>query len=376
MKRALVVVSKMDTGGAETMMMKYYRALDKSRCQLDFAVSTDEEGFYDAEIKRLGGRIIRVTKKSSNPIKAFSDIRSVVRGNGYVAVIRNAENAMASLDLLAAKTAGNVRTVFRSTNSNTSGRSLKERVAHSMGKIILHACCDCMVAPSDVAADFMFGTKSRRDGEVTILPNAIDFDSYKFNPSARTLIRGEYGIADDVMLLGNIGRFAPQKNQRYCIDVLTELLRRGVKTHLLLVGKGDLLADLRKYASECGTADHVGFLPPTSDVSGLYSAFDVLVFPSFFEGMPNVLIEAQASGLKCLASDSVTKQARISSETDFLPIGKESVYAWADACNPVALESRISIGEQILHTPFNMKTAVQLFERVVFDDEESASHTI
>ncbi|NEG55140.1 glycosyltransferase [Bifidobacterium platyrrhinorum] len=376
MKRALVVVSKMDTGGAETMMMKYYRALDKSRYQLDFAVSTDEEGFYDAEIKRLGGRIIRVTKKSRNPIKAFTDIRHVVKENGYAAVIRNAENAMASLDLLAAKTAGKVRTVFRSTNSNTSGRSLKERVAHSVGRVILHACCDRMVAPSDVAADFMFGERSRRDGKVTILPNAIDFNAYKFDSSARVSVRERYGIADDVMLLGNIGRFAPQKNQRYCIDVLAELLRRNVNSRLMLVGKGDLLGELKDYAVACGVLDHVVFLPPTSDVSRLYAAFDVLVFPSFFEGMPNVLIEAQASGLKCLASDSVTEQARISSETVFLPIGEGSVSAWADACRPVALEDRVSTGEQILHTSFNMKTAVKLFEKVVFGDAESNPHAV
>ena len=120
LKRALVIVTKMDAGGAETVMMKYYRALDRQRYQLDFCVSDHGKGFYDEEIESLGGKIHYVAKKSEHPVKAFKDIRSVVRTYGYASVIRNASNAAASLDLLDARLGGARTLVFRSTTLTAS----------------------------------------------------------------------------------------------------------------------------------------------------------------------------------------------------------------------------------------------------------------
>lgn len=370
MKRALVVVSKMDTGGAETMMMKYYRALDKSRYQLDFAVSTDEEGFYDAEIRRLGGRIIRVTKKSSNPVKAMTDIYRIAKSGTYCAVIRNAENAMASLDLLMARLGGVRNTVFRSTNSNTSGRSLFERASHTIGMPILRWSSRQMVAPSGVSARFMFGDKIVREGRYSLLPNAIAFDDYAFSADARRRLRDQYHLDKNDLVLGNVGRMVEQKNQTYCLDVLKELRSQGTKSHLFLVGKGDKRQELEAKANANGLANDVTFLSPTPQVAALYSMFDVLLLPSFFEGMPNVLIEAQAAGLKCITSDKVTSEARLLDTTRYVPITQEAVEAWAEECEmPNNVDDRRHIGSAILHSPFNMNEAVKTFVSLVFGDE-------
>lgn len=369
MKRALVVVSKMDTGGAETMMMKYYRALDKTKYQLDFAVSADEEGFYDAEIKSLGGRIIRVTKKSSNPIKAMTDIYRIARSGTYCCVIRNAENAMASLDLLMARLGGVRNTVFRSTNSNTSGKSAFERLSHMLGMPILKIATKWMVAPSGVAARFMFGDKAVREGRYTLLPNAIAFEDYAFDADKRRILRDEHHIDENTLVLGNVGRMVEQKNQAYCLDVLKELSNRGIDACLFLVGKGDKRQALEDKAQADGLLSKVTFLPPTPQVASLYSMFDVLLLPSLFEGMPNVLIEAQTSGLKCIVSDHVTLEAKLLASTEYLPIDLSSVSLWADSCKMVPPTERLVTGSQILKTPFNMKAAIRIFEKVVFSDE-------
>ncbi|KAA8815152.1 glycosyltransferase family 1 protein [Bifidobacterium callitrichos] len=373
MKRALVVVSKMDTGGAETMMMKYYRALDKTKYQLDFAVSTDEEGFYDAEIKSLGGRIIRVTKKSSNPVKAMADIYRIARSGTYCCVIRNAENAMASLDLLVARLGGVGNTVFRSTNSNTSGKSAFERLSHILGMPILKIATKRMVAPSGVAARFMFGDKAVREGRYTLLPNAIAFEDYAFDADKRRILRDEHHISENTLMLGTVGRMVEQKNQAYSLDVLKELSNRGINARLFLVGKGDKRQALEDKAQADGIFSKVTFLPPTPQVASLYSMFDVLLLPSFFEGMPNVLIEAQASGLTCITSDKVTPEAKLLDSTRYLPITQDAVSDWADACSaPNGTEDRLSIGRAILNSPFNMHEAVKTFVAVVFGDGQTA----
>lgn len=365
-RRALVIVSKMDAGGAETVMMKYYRALDRSKYQLDFCVSDSAPGFYDEEILRLGGRLIRVAKKSSRPLKAMFDIVRVVKNGHYCCVIRNAENAMASLDLLAARLAGQKNTVFRSTNSSTSTGGILGRLAHLVGQHLLKHVTSFMVAPSSNAAKFMFGEFPKEGTRIALLPNAIDYNDYCFDLNLRREGRQKLGIRESALLIASVGRLVEQKNQQFAIKVLSCLLSQNKDAYLLIVGKGPLRNELEGFAKKNGVDDRVFFLPPVKEIKELYSALDVLLMPSRFEGMPNTAIEAQASGLRCILSDAITREAAYSEGTVFLGTNDDDVDLWADQCIAVDYMNRRKRGESLLGSEFDMSCAISRFIRIVY----------
>lgn len=365
-RRALVVVSKMDAGGAESMMMKYYRALDKNHFQLDFCVSDNGNGFYDNEIRLLGGRIFQVAKKSKQPLRAFSDIYHLVRLYGYDAVMRNAANAAASFDLFAARMGGARIRILRSTNTSIDGHSFRDYVAHYVGRFVLKAAVTTCVAPSEVAAKFMFGNTKIESGQYVLLPNAINDQDYRYDEECRQAVRTMLGIDQSTLLLGSVGRLVEQKNQKYDIAVLSELVSRGIRAHLVLLGKGPLAEELESTADAAGVREFVHFLPPTHDVASYYSAFDVLLLPSHFEGLPNVLVEAQASGLTCVVSDSVTSDAAYTPYVVYLGTNRDDVTHWADACRPNSSSVRRSACEYLKLSQFDMENAIVTFENLLF----------
>ena len=132
MKKALYIVTSMDTGGAETVFMKYYRALDKSRYQLDFCVSSDVPGFYDAEIESMGGRIVHTVKKTeAGPVASFKRLMQIARDGGYCCAVRSSQHSLSCLDLLAMRFGGVSRTIFRSSNTYSFERKKGDPAAQS-----------------------------------------------------------------------------------------------------------------------------------------------------------------------------------------------------------------------------------------------------
>lgn len=328
MIRVLCIVSAMNAGGAETFLMKLYRRMDKTRYQMDFCVNVETEGLYDSEIRSAGGRIYRIPSKSEN-LAAFSkQFYQIVKSNRYTNVLRVTSNAMGFYDLCLAKMAGATNCMARSSNSSDGG-SLKSRIAHQIGKLLFKKYIDVKIAPSDLAAIYTFGKKDYKDGKVQILRNGIDFQEYKFSHESRERIRNDLGIAEDTFLIGHIGRFSKQKNHAFLLELFSEVHNRRNNTALLLVGDGELQADVKRKAAEYGLERCVLFAGVRIDIPALLSAMDVFVLPSLYEGMPNVLIEAQAAGLPCLASDSITKECAITDLVKQLPIN--SLSDWANA---------------------------------------------
>ena len=324
------MVSAMNAGGAETFLMKIYRNLDKTLYQMDFCVNINEEGFYDAEIEQMGGKIYHIPSKSENRKGFKKGLYRIVKDNGYKNVMRVTSNAMGFYDLHIAKKAGATNCIARSSNSSDGG-SLKSKIAHTIGKILFKKAVDVKIAPSDLAAIYTFGKKDYNGGKVKMLNNGIDFDEYAFSKSAREDIRADFGIADDCFLLGHIGRFSEQKNHKFLLEVFDEFHKNHQTTKLLLVGDGKLKTDIESKITEYGLQDSVIFTGVRKDVPALLSAMDLFVFPSLYEGMPNILIEAQASGLDCLVSDTITSQVVLTSKITRLPLN--ALHDWINALN-------------------------------------------
>ena len=364
MKRLLCIVGKMDAGGAETFLMKVYRKLDRTQYQMDFAVAAPGKGVYEDEIFALGGRIHHITPKSKGVIRNFQSIRKLVKEENYEYVMRISQHSLSALELLAAKMGGSKRCIFRSSNSNTTSASKMNNILHKVCLFMPKKFADVRIAPSTEAAEFMFGKGCVEKGTAVLLPNAIDLDVYKYDEAARDEIRQEFEIGER-FLVGHIGRFNVQKNHGFLIAVFQEVLRIIPDAMLMLAGKGELEDEIKKIVSEQELDGHVIFAGVRSDVPRILSAMDVFVFPSLYEGMPNTVIEAQATGLPCVLSDTITKEANVTGLLDYKSLS-ESIQTWANAAVSISPHDRFDIRDKFIKSGYDINEMTDSFIKIVF----------
>lgn len=307
--RVLVIINTIDAGGAEGFVMKVFRCLNKEKFVFDFLINVPNSNFYREEIYSLGGNIYYGYPKSKNPIKSFNCIKKTVEKRKYKTVFCVAVHPLGFLDLWASKLGGADIRVMRSANSNTAG--VISRILAILTRPLVRKFATAMVTPSSEAGVFMYGKKALLNNQVSIVPNGIDPGIFLFNEESRMEIRKEFSIRNDTIVVGHIGRFNTQKNHDYLIEVFSQYKSLNSNAVLLLVGRGELEDDVRQKAMSSGINEDVIFAGVRNDVPKLLMGMDILVMPSLYEGMPNVVIEAQAAGLKCLISDRITKEAKI-----------------------------------------------------------------
>ena len=323
MKRVLCLISGMNSGGAETFLMKLYRKIDKNSYQMDFCVNIKEEGFYDNEILEMGGKIYHIPSKSENVRKFKKSLTEIIKNEKYEYVLRITSNTMGFMDLKIAKKAGAKVCAARSSNSNDP-QELKMKIAHILGRILYGKYVDVKIAPSELAGIYTFGENEYNKHNVHILKNAVDLEQYKYSDQNRKNIRSELGISDDDIVCGHIGRFSKQKNHKHLIEIFNSLLKKSPNAKLILVGEGELQQDVIKQCKQLGIQENVYFLGVRSDIPAILSAMDVFVFPSLYEGMPNTVIEAQATGLSCVISDTITKQANVLGSVKYISLNSSN----------------------------------------------------
>lgn len=309
MIRVLHSVSNMDRAGIETMLMNYYRRIDRDRLQFDFIVNKPKPGDYDDEIRSLGGNIY--LSPGLNPIKYPQYMRfvgDIVQKNPDIKILHAHNEAMGLYALNGAKKAG-----------------VKTRIAHAHNtKIIkdykwpLKMFCKQFLAKSATelwscgreAGIFFFGRDNWQKRGM-IMHNAIDLDKFRYNEAVRSDMRARYGLVGK-NVIGHVGRFNVQKNHSRLLDIFSAYAARDPNAFLVLIGEGELEEASRAKAAALGIDGKVMFAGLQSNVECWYQAMDVFLMPSLFEGLPVVGIEAQASGLPCVYSDAVTDEIVLS----------------------------------------------------------------
>lgn len=329
MKKIICFVGSMDAGGAETFLMKIYRAIDKNKYQFDFIVNVQEKGFYDDEIKRMGGHIYRTPPKSKNLFSnVYQDYKIVKKGN-YDAALRMTSHSLGTIDLVVAKIAGVRRLVLRSTNADSNGGKCY-LFLHKLFSFLPKYIPNVKIAPSKLAAEYLFGKDCLDDGSVKILHNGLPLEIYAFSEGKRRTKRKELSL-EGKFVLGHVGRFTLQKNHEFLIDIFYDVYKSNKDARLVLIGKGELEEKIKDKVDKLNISDVVKFLGVRNDISELLMAMDVFVFPSFFEGMPNVVIEAQATGLQSIISNTITVEAKVTDRVSF--IGLSEKRKWVSAVN-------------------------------------------
>lgn len=327
-RRVLHVTGRMDRAGAETMIMELYRNIDRQRLQFDFVFFTNDKCDYDDEIARLGGRIFRLPAAGTGRvIRRFFALIALLRRHPEIQIV-HCHNLLASAQfVLAAAIAGvKIRIAHAHSAIDPSTEGRMQRVYRFLSVFALHHLVTAPLSCGAAASRYLF--PCRRD--VRLLPNGIDLDRFigPLGDEADRRAATDPRDGRKCLELLQIGRLEPVKNHAFTLQVAQALRQRGVPFRLRLIGRGSVEDELRAGIEALGLRDHVFMLGLRTDIPELMRDADVMLMPSHYEGVPLTMVEAQAAGLACLASD------RISRETDvgfglvrFLPLKEPAIWA-------------------------------------------------
>ena len=346
MLRILHVVTNMDRGGLETMIMNYYRKIDRDKIQFDFLTHRTGHFDYDDEIKSLGGIIYSLPRLNPFSLRYRNALSNFFSEHSEYKIIHVHQDCLSSIIL---KEAERHKVPVRIAHAHSSNQDKNIKLLIKLFyKRFIPKYATQLFACGKEAGDWMFG-----GAPYDIINNAIDSSKYVYNPDKRKSIRTDLSIQPYELIIGHVGRFAQVKNHTFLIDVFHEISKQ-YKAKLLLVGDGEFRDTIDCKVKAYNLEDKVIFTGVQSNVSDYLQAMDVFVFPSLYEGLPLTLVEAQASGLPCVISDAIPSECK---KTDLvtqlsLDSGSEK---WAEMVIALSQTKRKDTSAQIIASGFDIK---------------------
>lgn len=308
MIKVLHVFNIMDRGGAETFVMNVYRKINRRKIQFGFVVHQKEKGEFDEEIYSLGGEIFYLPKyKGYNDWEYRKQVRKLLENHPEYMIVHGHMQSIAAIYLKEANKFGRI-TIAHSHNTS-SGKGIKAMVKHVL-QYPIRNIADYLFACSKEAGKWLYGCKKLENGKVEIIHNAIDVDKFAFSESEREKKREEENL-DGKIVIGHVGRLTYQKNHEFLLDIFNGFCKKYDNAVLLLIGDGELKQTIKKRVEELGIQQKVRFLGVQKNVEEWMQVMDVFVFPSRYEGLPVTVVEAQASGLSCIISDTISNEVVI-----------------------------------------------------------------
>lgn len=383
----LHVLGGVGLGGAESRIMDLYRQMNREEIQFDFLVhdftvrngfrearrdestekqrgKTDERvrkpQFYDEEIQAMGGHIYVLPKfKGYNYLAYRRAVRDFFAAHREFRVVQGHMTSTAGIYLPIAKKAGVPVVAAHARNAGVV-KGLKG-LATRFFRRGLAGKADYCFACSALAGQDVFGGEAMNTGRVKIIHNAIDVERFTYDEKVRQEVRAQLGISDE-LVLGHVGRFEYQKNHPYLLDVFAAVCKERQGARLLLLGEGEDRAAMEEKCRQLNISDRVRFLGNRRDAERFYQAMDLFLLPSFFEGLPGVLVEAQAAGLRCMVSDTVTREAQATDLVTYLSIGEPPV-RWAAEIIKQADYERRNTAQELRTAGFDVRTQAQGYRR-------------
>lgn len=352
--RILHVVTDMSYGGLETMIMNYYRQIDRKKIQFDFLVHRETRAKYDDEIELLGGRIYRMPKLNPFSPKYYKALDDFFKQNKYT-IIHSHLDCMSAYPLKAAKKAG-IPVRIAHAHSSSQDKNWKYPIKYISSRKISKYATDYF-ACSEEAGKWMFTGQ-----DFLVLKNAINVENYTYNEKEREKIKREFGLKNDSLIIGHVGRFSYAKNHSFLVDVFSRIKKHRPDAYLMLVGSGKDLMDIKSKVERLKLEKDVIFTGARSDVHRLMQAMDVFVFPSHYEGLGIVAIEAQAAGLPCVISNGVPEECIVTKGLVSRKNLFESIDKWAEHILERLSTIRTSHSKEIIENGYDIVQAAKLLE--------------
>ena len=353
MIRILHMIGSLEVGGSQMMVMNLYRNIDRNKVQFDFIVDHSERMYFAEEIRSLGGKIyIMPTFTGNNVLKVRAKWKEFFYKHKEYKILHSHVRSYASIYLPIAHKCG-IKTIIHSHNiSNGSGI---KALIKSVLQFPLRFQADYYMACSREAGMWLFGTRTVKQKNFCIVKNAIDIQRFIFKKEKRDSIRKEFEIDENTFVLGFLGRVVQQKNPFFVVDIFSELKRSYKNCKLLFVGEGDLLDDVKEKVKILNISEDVIFTGNRSDTESLLCAMDVYIFPSLWEGLGISLVEAQASGLQCVCSENIPKEAIVTELVDVLNLSAGERY-WANHIQKYSSnKTRINPQEKLMRAGYDVK---------------------
>lgn len=307
MIRVLHVIASLHFGGSQAFVMNLYQNIDKSKVQFDFVVIPEEKkDLYDV-VEKMGGKIYVMPRY--NILNHFSYVNwwnDFFNAHREYKIVHGHVRSTGAIFLSIAKKHGLV-TVSHS-HSTSNGKGLSGYIKDLM-QLPIRNIADYFFACSEDAGKWLFGEKVIKQSNYKVIPNGICIDKFKFNLQKRKYIRRELGIQPDEIVIGHVGRFVKAKNHEFLLILFAAYTNQNNKSRLLLLGDGELLPEIKRLSIELGIEEKVLFLGSKFNTEDFYQAMDAFVFPSLWEGLGIVAIEAQANGLPCVVSNHIPSEA-------------------------------------------------------------------
>lgn len=360
MVRILQVVTYMGRGGLETMLMNYYRNINRDKVQFDFLVHRDFRADYDDEIEEMGGVIYRLPVLNPFSKEYRSSLGNFFDQHLEYEIVHVHQDCMSAVILKAAKKHGIPVRIAHSHNSKQE-KNLKLLIKLFYKRLIPKYSTDLM-ACSQEAGEWMFGNH-----KFQVVRNAIDAQSYIPNEIVRDQVRKQYRVEDE-LLIGHVGRFSYQKNHDFLIDFFDAVQKKQSAKLILIGGKSlrsedeNLLEVIRSKVRSLRLEEKVIFAGICDNVDDLMQGMDAFVFPSHYEGLPVTLVEAQAAGLPCIISESVSSDSVLSDRVTQVPL-TNSADEWAEIIVHEAQKGKKNTLQQIRAAGFDIKENASRLEK-------------
>lgn len=354
-------------GGIETYLLKIATYSNKEVFQYDFLSYHGITPCFTKELMNMGCKFFYITPRKKNYVKFIYDLKKLYEREKYD-IVHCHLNSLSSIEpcLVALKSGSKVIVHARNAANMVSFHS---KLLHHINYHLLPKGRICCAAVSDLAGEWMFG----KDSRFIVLNNGLDTDRYRFNEISRKEVREKLNIDDNREVIMHIGAFRTQKNHTFLIDVFKEYLDKFPSALLLLVGDGELKEAIKEKVARLKITDSVLFLGRQNDIPQLLSAADKFLFPSFYEGFPNALLEAETAGLLCVVADSITRQAMIGDLCTCVSLD-DPIDKWVSALGqPHELTKRVNAAELIkkagLDISSEMKRLFDVYIKLVNNDD-------
>lgn len=362
MLRVLHSLYSMDRGGAETFVMNIYRNIDRSKVQFDFLLHSDKNCAYNDEIRALGGRIFVVPPRNKGILKNIMKLKEFFETHREYKILHQHVSSLSYIEPLRIAKHYKVPVRIVHGHSTQEGGTFLHKYLHYLNQLSIKSYATDYFACSDLAAKWLYGSKQYNDGKYIIINNGINVEKFVFREKIRLEKRDDLGIKKEAFVLGHIGRFSFEKNHEFLIDIFNEVYKKDCNFVLLLVGDGELRGKIEQKVNALGLQNNVIFTGIRSDIPDILQVMDIFVMPSYYEGLPVSIVEAQAIGLPCVVSSNITKQIKITDFIQFIGLN-EPVSIWANTIINIAKSHiRKDSSQDIIDAGFDIKNIARYLQ--------------
>lgn len=303
-----------EEGGVEKYIINVYRSMDHSRYRCFFIGYTPKIAYED-ELTASGATVFHLTRRGANPFRYFAELKRIFRDYHIDILWSHKSNLAVCESLILAKRAHVPVRIVHAHSTNTLGGPIWE-ILHRVNKLMIRRWANRYFACSQAASQWFYGKNKS-----VIMPNAIELERFRFDPDTRKCVRQRLGL-EGKYVVGHVGRLCVVKNHAKLFQVFQKVHAINPDAVLLLCGDGELRQEIEEQIRELQLEKYVNLLGNIDNVNEILQGMDVFVLPSLFEGMPFSIVEAQASGLNCVISDAVTREADILHGNRFLSLSE------------------------------------------------------